>query len=92
MTACDLLSLCVATVLLPLVLAALLARLALQVLQVLQVLALVDAVRRPEAHLAAQGGKTRWVALLAVSLVVPGGGVLLAVVYLVGVRPRVRVS
>lgn len=75
-----------ATVLLPLVLAALLAGLALQVL------ALVDAARRPASHLADRGGKTLWVALLAASLVVPGGGVLLAVVYLVGVRPRLRVS
>ena len=54
---------------------------------VVQVVALVDAARRPDADLAARGGKTLWVALLAVTLVVPGGFVL-ALVYLLAVRPR----
>lgn len=58
---------------------------------VLQVLALVDAVRRPESDLAGRGGKTLWVALLAVTLVVPGGAVL-ALVYLAGVRPGARTA
>lgn len=71
------------TVLLPLLLALLLVGLALQVL------ALRDAARRPEAELAARGGKTLWVVLLAVSLVLPGGAVL-ALVYLLAVRPRLR--
>lgn len=52
-----------------------------------QVVALVDAARRPEADLSPRGGKTLWVVLLAVSLVVPGGFVL-ALVYLLAVRPR----
>ncbi len=56
---------------------------------VLQVLALVDAARRPDVDLAPRGGKTLWVALLAVGLVVPGGAVL-AIVYLLAVRPRAR--
>lgn len=54
---------------------------------VVQVVALVDAARRPEADLSPRGGKALWVALLAVTLVVPGGFVL-ALVYLVAVRPR----
>ncbi len=52
-----------------------------------QVWALVDAARRPEEHLAQRGGKTLWVVLLAVFLVIPGGFVL-GLVYLLGVRPR----
>ena len=54
---------------------------------VVQVVALVDAVRRPESDLAPRGGKTLWVELLTISLVVPGG-FLLAAVYLMAVRPR----
>ena len=56
---------------------------------VAQVVALVDAVRRRDGELADRGGKTLWVALLAISLVVPGGFVL-ALVYLLAVRPRSR--
>jgi hypothetical protein len=52
-----------------------------------QVWALVDAARRPEAHLSQRGGKTLWVVLLAVFLVVPGG-FMLGLVYLLAVRPR----
>jgi hypothetical protein len=52
-----------------------------------QIWALVDAARRSEEHLAQRGGKTLWVLLLAVFLVVPGG-FLLGLVYLVAVRPR----
>jgi len=51
-----------------------------------QVWALVDAARRPESHLAQRGGKTLWVVMLAVFLVVPGG-FLLGLVYLLTVRP-----
>ena len=54
---------------------------------VLQVVALVDAARRPEQDLASRGGKTLWVALLAVALLVPGGFVL-GLVYLLAIRPR----
>ncbi len=53
----------------------------------LQVVALVDATRRPDEALAARGGKTLWIVLLAVALVVPGGFVL-GLVYLLAVRPR----
>lgn len=53
-----------------------------------QVVALVDAARRPEAELSPRGGKTLWIALLAVSLVVPGGFVL-AIVYLLAIKPRI---
>lgn len=51
-----------------------------------QAWALVDAARRPEEQLAQRGGKTLWVVLLAVFLVVPGG-FLLGLVYLLAVRP-----
>ena len=52
-----------------------------------QVWALVDAARRPEEHLVQRGGKTLWIVLLAVFLVVPGG-FMLGLVYLLAVRPR----
>ena len=52
-----------------------------------QVVALVDASRRPEGQLAERGGKTLWIVLLAVFLVVPGGFVL-GLVYLLAIRPR----
>jgi heme/copper-type cytochrome/quinol oxidase subunit 2 len=52
-----------------------------------QVWALVEAARRPEEHLAQRGGKTLWVVLLGVFLVVPGG-FLLGLVCLVAIRPR----
>lgn len=57
------------------------------VLLAVQVVALVDAARRPDADLASRGGKTLWVAVLAVSLVVPGG-VVLSLVYLLAIRPK----
>ena len=53
----------------------------------IQVLALVDAARRPDADLAARGGKTLWLVLLAVALVIPGG-FLLGLIYLLAIRPR----
>ena len=52
-----------------------------------QVVALVDAARRPDEDLAPRGGKTLWIVLLAVFLVVPGGFVL-GLVYLLAIRPR----
>jgi len=52
-----------------------------------QVVALVDAARRPDEDLATRGGKTIWIVLLAVSLVVPGGFIL-GLVYLSAIRPR----
>ena len=54
---------------------------------VIQVVALVDATKRTEQELAASGGKTLWIVLLAAALVVPGGFVL-ALVYLLAIRPR----
>ena len=53
----------------------------------IQVLALVDAARRPDADLATRGGKTLWLVLLAVALVIPGG-FLLGLIYLLAIRPR----
>lgn len=50
-----------------------------------QIWALVDAARQPDGAL--DGGKTVWVVLLAVFLVVPGG-VILSIVYLCFIRPR----
>lgn len=61
--------------------------LAFIVASAVQIWALVDATRQPEEHLAQRGGKTLWIVLLAVFLVVPGG-FLLGLVYLLGVRPR----
>lgn len=54
---------------------------------VVQVVALLDAVRRPKSDLAPRGGKTLWIVLLAVGLVVPGG-FLLGLVYLLAIRPK----
>ena len=54
---------------------------------VLQVVALVDATRRSEAELAASGGKTLWIVLLAACFVVPGG-LVLALIYLLAIRHR----
>lgn len=54
---------------------------------VVQVVALVDATRRPPTDLASRGGKTLWIVLLAVGLVVPGG-FLLGLVYLLAIRPK----
>lgn len=53
----------------------------------IQVIALVDAARRPDEDLAARGGKTLWLVLLAVALVIPGG-FLLGLIYLLAIRPR----
>ena len=49
-----------------------------------QVYALVDASSRDDLP----GGKTLWVALLAVGLILPGAGTLLALVYLLAIRPQ----
>lgn len=54
---------------------------------VLQVIALVDAIRRSPEALEPSGGKTLWVALLAVSLLIPGG-LVLGLVYLLVIRKR----
>lgn len=52
-----------------------------------QVMALLDAIRRPESDLASRGGKTLWVMLLALGLVLPGG-FLLGLAYLLAIRPK----
>ncbi len=55
---------------------------------VLPVVALVDAARQPDGALA--GGRGLWIALLAVSLLIPLLGAVLSLVYLLAVRPRRR--
>lgn len=55
------------------------------------VAALVDAARRSEEDLSPRGGKTVWVALLGVSLVIPGGFIV-AIVYLLTIKPRATAS
>lgn len=54
----------------------------------IQLWALVDAIRRSEEELASKGGRMLWVVVLAVSLIAPGFGTVLALVYLFAIRPR----
>ena len=64
------------------------------VVSVISIWALVDSIARPSAAFTAAGSsKGMWIALIALFWLFTGiVGVILAIVYLVSIRPRVRAA